>query len=192
VRRSFTRVLACILTLGGLAFAPSSASAAFQYVSAELDVFNSSNAIIASSSVTAAAATNGTLYEIANTALANSIQFGNATSLSTGGSAAGPYFVTFGVVSDGGFKLAFSWDPTGNDPYGSFSGNYLAYANPPTQATYTFNASYLLSSTALAAGDHASFILTAVAVPEPASLALLATGGFAIASFGRFRRKVTA
>lgn len=173
-----------------LLLANSSASAAFQYVSAALNVYNSTGGLIDTVSVTEAAATNGTLYEISDTTIANSLEFGNATALTTGGSSGGPYFVTFGVIDTGSsFVLGFSWDPTGNDPYGSFANNFSSYANPPTQMTYTFDATYLLA----VAGDTASFVLTAApvvtATPEPASLAMLATGVCMLTGFGRLRRK---
>ena len=194
MHRKFARLAGCLLSAGAFLLAGSSASAGYQYTSAELDVFNSSNALIAQVSVTAAATVSGNIYEIPNSSLANDLQYGNATSLSTAASAAGPYFVTFGVVDTGSsFVLGFSWDPTGNDPYGSFANNYSAYANPPTQATYDYSATYLLSAAALSAGDTAVFQLNAAplatAAPEPASLAMLATGGFLVTAFGRLRRK---
>jgi hypothetical protein len=198
VHRKLARLLGCLLSAGAFLLSTSSASAAFQYTSAELDVFNSSNVLIAQATVTAAATVSGTIYEIPNSALANDLEFGNATALSTAASAAGPYFVTFGVVDDAtaGFVLGFSWDPTGNDPYGSFANNFSPYANPPTQATYDFSATYLLSSAALSAGDTAVFQLNATPLattaPEPASLAMLATGGFLVTAVGRLRRKRSA
>lgn len=197
MRRYFVRSLAAVLAVAGVALGATPASAGFAYTSAELDVFDSSKMIIASVSVTVGSAVSGNLYEIANPALANSIQFANATSLSTGANVNGPYFVTFGVDDDAGvFHIAFSWDPTGNDPYGTFANNYLNYDNPPLQAQYVFDATMYVSLAGQANGDTAQFVLNAApvttATPEPASLALLATGGFALASFSRMRRRQNA
>jgi hypothetical protein len=155
-----------------------------------LNVYNSGGTIIDSVSVTEAATVSGTFYEIANTSLANAGAYGLASSLSTGGSSGGPYFSTFGVLFDGSnFYLGFSWDPTGNDPYGSFANTFYSYASPPTQATYSYTATAYLSPTLISAGDTAALVLTAQPVPEPASIALLATGGFVLTGFTRLRRK---
>jgi hypothetical protein len=195
MRNKFARMLACLMAPAVLLVAGSSASADFQYTSAELDVFNSNGTVIGSTSVTTAAATHGTLYTIDNVNFASPSGIGNATSLSTGASAAGPYFATYGVTQDtmGDFLLEFSWDPTGNDPNGSSALHFFNYDNPPIQATYSFDATYLLSNFALEGGDTATFILHAaptVASPEPGTLALLASGGLALAGFRRLRRKL--
>jgi hypothetical protein len=196
VRRKLVALVACLLALGSLAVAAPRASAGFVYTSAELDVFNSSHTLINQVSVTEGAAVSGTLYEINVAGLADAFQFGNATSLSTGGSAAGPYFVTFGVVDNGGgnFRLAFSWDPAGNDPYGSFANNFFNYDNPPLQAQYVFDATMYLTPTLQGNGDTASFILNAqpmvqTAAPAPGALALLFSGGLSLTALRRLRRK---
>jgi hypothetical protein len=128
------------------------------------------------------------------TGAADPLQFGNATSLTPNGDAAGPFFVTFGVFDAdlmGDFELGFSWDPTGNDPYGTFANNFFNYDNPPIQATYTYDATMYLDPTLQAQGFTAAFILNAVPMttgtPEPASLTLIATGCFGLAAFRGFR-----
>lgn len=194
MRKKFARVLTGLMAVGALLVASSSASAAYQYTSATLYVYNSNSAVIASATVSESAAVSGTLYEIANSALANSLQYGNATGLTPGGNANGPYYLTFGVIYTGStFVLGFSWDPTGNDPNGQYANFYANYDNPPVQPTYTYSATYLLSTTALSAGDTAALVLTAtpaIASPEPGTLALLASGGLALTAFRRLRRKL--
>jgi hypothetical protein len=174
--------------------ASSSASASFTYVSATLDVYNSSGTVISSISVTEAAAVSGDVYAIIGAA--NGDEYGALSALTTGGTSspgAGQAFSTFGVYFDGtNYDLFFSWDPTGNDPYAGFAGNppgsFMPYINPPTQPTYTYSATAFLSTADIAAGDTAALIF-ATTVPEPASLALLATGGLMITGFRRLRRK---
>jgi hypothetical protein len=189
------RLLTCLLAAGVLLAAGSRASAGYQYTSATLYVYNSSSAVIASATVTESAAVSGTLYEIANSSLANSLEYGNATGLTPGGNANGPYYLTYGVIYTGSsYVLGFSWDPTGNDPNGQYANNYDNYDAPPVQSTYTYSATYLLSASALSAGDTAALVLnatpTVVSAPEPGSLALLATGGLALTAFRRLRRKL--
>jgi PEP-CTERM motif len=192
--RNLMRLAAGSVFLGVLLLANAPASASYVYYSAELDVYNSSNAIIDTTGpVLASQAVSGTLYEIPDGSLANSLQFGNADSLSTGGNSNGPYYSTLGVIYTGSsYVLGFSWDPTGNDPYGSFANNFYTYASPPTQGTYSYSMTQFLSSSALSAGDTAALVFTAVqpaATPEPASIVLLGMGGCAFAGYRRFGRR---
>jgi hypothetical protein len=166
------------------------------YTGAEFDVLNSAQMVIfgigVSESTAAVNGPGGTVYFINNPSLANSDLFSAPNALSTNASSNGPFFVTFGVfdtsgVGTGPFDLGFSWDPGGNDPNGVNGNNFFPYANPPTQAQYTFDATSFLSAAALAAGDTAQFVLNAqevvTAVPEPATLALLGSGCMTLAAF---------
>jgi hypothetical protein len=190
VHRKLARLIGCLLTVGGVWLATSSARADYQYAS--FYVYDSSHKVIAADSLTISYATaiangSGYIYDIPNSTLANPLYYGDATALSLGGSAAGPYYDIFGVDFDGtNYYLAFTWDPTGNDPYGSFANTFDSYIEPPGQPSYSYSATQYLNPTLIAAGDTAAFVLS---VPEPASMALLATGGLALAGFTRLRRK---
>jgi PEP-CTERM motif len=203
VRRKFLGAVACLLAVGAISLFSSAASAAYQYSSAEIEVFNSTGGVIASVLVTEANAVpggpGGTVYSAGGTALANGNDFSAPDALSTGANANGPYFVTFGVFDTtpssrtATYELGFSWDPNGNDPNGQYGNDFFSYINPPTQAQYTYSMTGFLSTSALSAGDTAEFILNAtlvaVAAPEPSTLALLASGGFVLTAFGRRRRQ---
>jgi hypothetical protein len=184
------RFFGYLLAAGALLLTTSSASADYLYTAASFLVFDSQGHLISADSMSVSYAQaisdgSGTVYEIANANLANSVQYGNVTTLSTGGNANGPYFNVFGV--DFNSLLAFTWDPTGNDPYGSNGNAFDSYIYPPTQPFYNYSATIYLSSALTSVGDTAVFQLTTL--PEPASLAMLATGGLMITAYGRFRRR---
>jgi hypothetical protein len=196
VRRKFAGLLGGLLAPAVLLLTSSSASAGFvpAYLSATLSIYNSSGGVIASISVTEASAVSGNIYGI--TGAANPNDYGAISGLTTGATSspgAGQSFSTFGVYFDGtNYDLYFSWDPTGNDPYTGFAGNppgaFYNYVNPPTLPEYVYSTTAFLSAADIAAGDKSNLVFV-TNVPEPASLALLATGGFMITGFTRLRRK---
>jgi hypothetical protein len=196
VRRKFAGLLSGLLAPAVLLFVSSAASAESMYLSATLNVYNSSGDVIATTgTITAGAAVSGAIYSI--TSAANALEYGSISALTTGGTStpgAGQSFSSFGVYFDGtDYDLYFSWDPTGNDPYTGFAGNppgqFLSYIDPPTLPYYVYSATAFLSPTLTAAGDTALLIF-ATNAPEPASLALMATGGLMITGFSRLRRKM--
>jgi hypothetical protein len=202
VRRKTLGTAVYLLAAGAILLMSSSASASPMYTSAEIEVFSSTNALLAttgliSEATAAAGGPGGTLYFVPGTGFADAGAFGNFNSLSTGSNPNGPYFVSFGVFdatpssATATLELAFSWDPNGNDPYGQFASVYSSYINPPAQPQYTYSMTNFLSVSDQLAGDTAVLILNtnAVATPEPGTLVLLTTGGFVLTAFGARRRR---